>query len=236
MPSGRKSLLMRNSDMNATFWQEEQDEEQFVVPDNVVDLIFKIKCPSLPVDHAWSLSDAIHRELPWFPEEPMAGLHLIHGAESGNGWERPSDSGETLYLSRRTPLILRLPKERLDDAAGLSGKTLDIDGFSMAIGQPHSRFLAMTTTLYCRHLACESEQSEEVFLQSAVESLQSLNLRFKKVLCGKGASFASPQAAVFSRSLMVAGLSLDDAVTLQEYGIGPNRSRGFGLFVPHKTV
>jgi CRISPR-associated protein Cas6 len=222
--------------MNATYWQDEEDEEQFVVPDNVVDLIFKIKCPTLPVDHAWSLSDAIHGELPWFPEEPQAGLHLVHGAESGNGWERPTDSGETLYLSRRTPLILRLPKERLDDAATLSGKTLNLDGCAMEIGQSHSRFLAMTTTLYCRHLAYETEQSEEAFLQSAVDSLQSLNLRFKKILCGKGTRFIAPKAAVFSRSLMVAGLSLDDAITLQEYGIGPYRSRGFGLFVPHKTV
>jgi CRISPR-associated protein Cas6 len=222
--------------MNATFWQDDVDEEQFVVPDNVLDLIFKIKCPTLPVDHAWSLSDAIHAALPWFPDEPQAGLHLVHGAESGNGWERPRDSGETLYLSRRTPLILRLPKERLDEAAGLSGKTLDIDGCTMEVGPSHSRLLAMSTTLYCRYLACETEQSEEAFLQSAVDSLQSLNLRFKKVLCGKDTRFATPQAPVFSRSLMVAGLSLDDAVTLQEYGIGPHRSRGFGLFVPHKIV
>ncbi|MEW8027295.1 MAG: type I-MYXAN CRISPR-associated protein Cas6/Cmx6 [Candidatus Thiodiazotropha sp.] len=222
--------------MSATFWQEEQDEEQFVVPDNVVDLIFKIKCPSLPVDHAWSLSDAIHRELPWFSTEPQAGLHLVYGADSGNGWERPSDAGETLYLSRRTPLILRLPKERLDDATELSGKTLDIDGFTMEIGKAHSRFLAMTTTLYCRHLASESEQSEDEFLQAAVESLRSLDLRFKKVLCGKGTQFSTPQTPILTRSLMVAGLSLNDAITLQEYGIGPHRSRGFGLFVPHKTV
>ncbi|MGD9164124.1 MAG: type I-MYXAN CRISPR-associated protein Cas6/Cmx6, partial [Chromatiales bacterium] len=69
------------------FWQEETDEEQYVVPDDVVDLIFKIKCRTLPVDHAWPLSEAIHQALPWFAEERQAGLHLIHGADSGNGWE-----------------------------------------------------------------------------------------------------------------------------------------------------
>ncbi|MES9991151.1 MAG: type I-MYXAN CRISPR-associated protein Cas6/Cmx6 [Candidatus Thiodiazotropha sp.] len=222
--------------MNAIHWQEDEDEEQFVVPENVVDLIFKINCSSLPVDHAWSLSEAIHNELPWFTEETQAGLHLVYGAESGNGWERPSDGGDTLYLSRRTPLILRLPKERVDDAEALSGKILDIEGNKMEVGAAHSRFLAMTNTLYCRHLVCEAKQSEEAFLQSAVESLQDLNLRFKKVLCGKGGGFASPDAVISTRSLMVAGLSLDDAVTLQEYGLGPLRNRGFGLFVAHKTV
>lgn len=219
------------------FWQEEIDEQQYVVPENVVDLIFKIRCSSLPVDHAWALSEAIHQALPWFAEERQAGLHLIHGAESGNGWERPSDGGETLYLSRRTPLILRLPKAYVEEAAAaLSGVTLDIAGSALQIGESHTRFLSMATTLYSRHVATQAELTEDEFLQSAVESLQALNLRFKKVLCGKGTRFSTPEGPLSTCSLMVAGLSLDDAVTLQENGIGPLRSRGFGLFVPHKTV
>lgn len=222
--------------VTAMFWQEEIDEAQYVVPDDVVDLVFKIKCRTLPVDHAWSLSEAIHEVLPWFPEENQAGLHLIYGADSGNGWERPSDGEEMLYLSRRTPLILRLPRYRVEDAEELSGRTLDIAGNSLEIGESHTRFLGMTTTLYSRHVVSEPDQDEDAFLQQAVETLQSLKLRFKKVLCGKGTAFASPDGPLTTRSLMVAGLSLDDAVTLQEQGMGPLRSRGFGLFVPHKTV
>lgn len=218
------------------FWQEEIDETQFVVPDDVVDLIFKIGCPALPVDHAWALSEAIHQALPWFADEPRSGLHLIYGADSGNGWERPNEGDETLYLSRRTPLILRLAKERVEDAGALSGISLDIAGHELRVGESHTRFLGMATTLYCRHLACEAQQTEDEFLRAAVDELQSLDLGFKKVLCGKGTSFSSPQGTITTRSLMVAGLALDDAVTLQERGIGPLRSRGFGLFVPHKTV
>ncbi len=222
--------------MTNTFWQEDIDEEQFVVPDDVVDLIFKIKCRTLPVDHAWSLSDAIHEALPWFPEEPNAGLHLIYGADSGNGWERPSDGDEALYLSRRTPLVLRLPRERVEDASALSGMTLDVAGNALEIGEAHTRFLGMTTTLYSRHVAADEELDEDAFLRQAIDSLRSLNLRFKKVLCGKDTRFNSPDGPLVARSLMVAGLTLDDAVTLQELGLGPLRSRGFGLFVPHKTV
>jgi CRISPR-associated protein Cas6 len=218
------------------FWQEEIDEEQYVVPDNVLDLIFKIKCRTLPVDHAWSLSEAIHQALPWFADERQAGLHLIYGADSGNGWERPSEGAQTLYLSRRTRLILRLPRERIEDATALTGQILEIAGNSLEIGASHSRLLGMTTTLYSRHVVAEPERDEDAFLQQAVESLQSLRLRFKKVLCGKGTRFTTPEGPVETRSLMVAGLPLDDAVTLQEHGIGPLRSRGFGLFVPHKTV
>ncbi|MCG7897547.1 MAG: hypothetical protein JAY99_10580 [Candidatus Thiodiazotropha lotti] len=218
------------------FWQEEEDEERFVVPDNVLDLLFKIKCPTLPIDHAWALSQAIQQALPWFADEPNAGLHLIYGADSGNGWERPSGSDQLLYLSRRTPLILRLPNRRVEEAGALTGQTLDIDGHSLEIGKSHTRLLAMTTTLYCRHLIAVEDQSEDEFLQHSVEQLKALKLRFKKVLCGKGEQFDTPDGTLMTKSLMVAGLPLDDAVTLQEEGLGPLRTRGFGLFNPHKTV
>ncbi|MCG7893062.1 MAG: type I-MYXAN CRISPR-associated protein Cas6/Cmx6 [Candidatus Thiodiazotropha taylori] len=218
------------------FWQEEQDEERFVVPDNVLDLLFKINCPTLPIDHAWALSQAIQQALPWFADEPNAGLHLIYGADSGNGWERPSGGDQLLYLSRRTPLALRLPNSRIEDAQVLSGQTLDIDGHTLQIGKSHTRLLGMTTTLYCRHLLAPENQSEDEFLQQSVAQLKALNLSFKKVLCGKGEQFETPEGPLITQSLMVAGLPLDDAVTLQEEGLGPLRTRGFGLFNPHKTV
>lgn len=218
------------------FWKEEIDEAQFVVPDDVVDLIFKIRCPTLPVDHAWALSEAIHRALPWFADDPRNGLHLIYGADSGNGWERPNEGAETLYLSRRTPLILRLPKQRLSEAGALSGMALDIAGHELRIGDAHTRLLGMATTLYCRHLVSGARQTEEAFLEWAVAELRTLGLGFKKVLCGKGTVFSSPEGNITTRSLMVAGMALDDAVTLQERGLGPRRDRGFGLFIPYKTV
>lgn len=220
----------------AMFWQEEVDEEHFVVSDGVVDLLFKIKCNTLPVDHAWPLSEAILAELPWFADEPRAGLHLIYGADSGNGWERPQGGDDLLYLSRRTRLILRLPKHRVEDAATLTGKTLHIQDNPLEIGDSHTRNLATTTTLYCRHLITDTEMQEEEFLSLAVAALRDMNIRFKKILCGKSRAFAAPDGDLPTQSLMVAGLPLEDAITLQQHGLGPHRKRGFGLFVPHKTV
>ena len=48
--------------------------------DEIVDAVFAIRCRSLPVDHAWALSQAVQAALPWFAAEPEAGLHTIHGA------------------------------------------------------------------------------------------------------------------------------------------------------------
>ncbi len=45
-------------------------------------------------------------------------------------------------------------------------------------------------------------------------------------------------APIITRSLLVADLALEDAVRLQETGIGPHEYKklGCGLFIAHKTV
>ena len=217
------------------YWQEETSDKQFVVADDVVDLLFSIRCSTLPVDHAWELSEQIRQALPWFDQEASAGLHIIHGADSGNGWERPQGADELLHLSRRTKLTLRLPRHRVEEATALSGTVLMVDGNRMEVGEHKTRLLSMTTILYSRYLAARPEWDEDKFMAWAITELKALNIRFKKVLCGRSYSFATPQGPVPTRSLMVADLPLEDAVTLQEQGIGPLRSMGLGLFVPQKS-
>jgi CRISPR-associated protein Cas6 len=221
--------------MNTMYWQEETSEKQFVVPDDIVDLMFGIRCATLPVDHAWELSDQIQQALPWFEGEPTAGLHIIHGADSGNGWERPQGADELLHLSRRTKLTLRLPRHRVEDAATLSGRVFTVGEHRMEIGESKTRLLSMTTILYSRYLASRPEWSEQEFTEWAVGELKGMGLRFKKVLCGKSYALATPKGPLPTRSLMVADLSHQDAITLQERGIGPRRSMGLGLFVPQKS-
>jgi CRISPR-associated protein Cas6 len=217
------------------YWQEETNEEQTVIPGDVVDLLFQLDCRTLPVDHAWALHEGVSRVLPWFASEPMAGLHLIHGADSGNGWERPQASGDLLYLSRRTRLILRLPDHRLEQAGSLSGNRLEIAGNRMDIGRAKPRPLSLTTILYSRYVVAEGEQGEDEFITWAVEQLRGLGLRFKKVLCGKQSAFHMPKGPITTRSLMVADLPYEDALELQKQGIGPMRQMGFGLFIPQKS-
>ncbi|WP_273439809.1 type I-MYXAN CRISPR-associated protein Cas6/Cmx6 [Sedimenticola selenatireducens] len=217
------------------YWDEETTEESFIVPEDVIDLQFRISCPTLPVDHAWALAQAIQQHLPWFMQEPRAGLHLIHGAESGNGWERPEDQDALLHLSKRTPLILRLPAELADAAEKLVGSTLDIDGHPMEIQGIRQKPLAMTRFLYARHIAADPDLPEELFIAWAVDELKQMGLRFKKILCGKSHALESPNGPIHTRSLMVAELSYEDAVTLQEQGLGLHRALGCGLFLPQKS-
>lgn len=222
------------------FWQEEEnDVERFTVPEDVVDISFNITCKALPVDHAHALSEAVKSALPWFADEEQAGLHLIHVAESGNGWERPQGEDEVLYLSRRTKLTLRVPQHRVEDSHSLTGQSLDVAGNPMAVGKGSIRLLSTSTTLYARYVAvADAGQGEDAFIAELVQELKQAGLRFKKVLCGKESSFNTPDGPLVTRSLMVADLPLEDAVRLQEIGVGRHEHRkiGCGLFIPHKAV
>jgi CRISPR-associated protein Cas6 len=218
------------------FWQEDElDVTEFVVPDDVVDLVFSMNCKRLPVDHAYSLSQTIQQQLPWFADEPTSALHIIHGADSGNGWERPEENDDVIYLSRRTKLVLRLPKHRLDDARALTGSTLEVSGSKLEVKEGKARLFSTSHTLYARYVV-DNTDNEDEFIAEAVKALRALKLRFKKVLCGKSHTLATPQGELQTRSLMVAELPPEDAVRLQQYGIGDHLKMGCGVFLPHKTL
>jgi len=220
------------------FWSDEKDRKpEFVVPDDVVDLAFRVKCPTLPLDHAYSLSTALLRELPWLETEEYAGVHLIHGAASGNGWYRPEDvTNELLHLSRRTRMRLRLPRRRLEDARLLVGKTLDIEGHSLALGETEVFLLSSLPTLFARYVITDADKSEDAFLEDVVRQLEADGIACRKLLGGISHALKFPQGPVFTRSLMVADLEPEQSVRLQQIGVGEGRAMGCGLFLPHKGI
>jgi len=219
-------------------WQEDEDlETKFVIPDDVVDLAFSIDCKALPIDHTYALASAIEHHLPWFVTEQSCALHLIHGAESGNGWDRPENGSDLLYLSRRTKLLLRLPKERIEAAQELIGKELVIDECIIKVGEATIKLLADSTALYSRYLDTSHDETEDEFIDRAVAELRAMGLKFKKILAGKAHTHkGSDDQETLTRSLFIADLGRIDSVRLQELGIGSSQHLGFGVFIPHKTL
>jgi CRISPR-associated protein Cas6 len=218
------------------FWQEAKENEHYIVPDDIVDVVFSIQCRSLPVDHSYSLSQAIAAALPWFADEEHAGLHTIHVAESGNGWMRPDDPKALLHLSRRTKLMLRLPKRRVEDAAKLTGQTLDVGGHAMQVEKAAVKPLSAITTLFSRYLVAGEGLDEMAFMREAQSLLADMGIRPKKMLCGMGHVIATPDRKIHARSLMLADLAVEESVRLQQRGLGPGRTLGCGLFLPHKDI
>jgi hypothetical protein len=58
----------------------------------------------------------------------------------------------------------------------------------------------------------------------------------RKALCGKTLALATPEGALAARSLMLADLSLEESVRLQQHGLGSHRAMGCGIFLPHKGI
>ena len=219
------------------FWDESPQDDELQLPDDVVDVSYRIDCRCLPLDHAHALTAAVREALPWLEDEDLAGIHLIHGAESGNGWYRPQDpEHDVLHLSRRARFRLRLPRKRLDKADALVGRRLDVDGYELGIGEARVMPLAPQPALLARYVVADADEDEARFLQAAADALRAMDIPVTKLLCGRSHRLRTPEGEVFTRSLMVADLEPPDSVRLQRTGIGPGRLMGCGLFIGHKDI
>ncbi|HIQ14392.1 MAG TPA: type I-MYXAN CRISPR-associated protein Cas6/Cmx6 [Leucothrix sp.] len=222
------------------FWEEDEDKTlPYAVPEDVIDLVFSIKCKTLPLNHAWALSREILKHLPWIEGDPIAGIHQIHVAESNNGWMRPDDDEENalLYPSRRTKMTLRIPSEQLKATEELCGVTLDIDGHSLLIGSAKKKIFTNTSVISSRYVLGDPNESEDDFLaKAALELENNINFKVKKMLCGKTHSIKTPNGILTTRSLMIADLDSDTSIKIQQLGLGNRRELGCGLFLPHKGI
>jgi CRISPR-associated protein Cas6 len=233
-------------------WQDPVDDKPEAACDDMVDFAFRLSGGTLPVDHAHTLYRALLAELPWLADEPLTGVHQIHVAASGNGWIRPDrDACEVLNLSRRTRLTLRLPRERLVDARGLSGRRLDVGGHCLGVGKATERPLTPSSTLFARYVLCDHSRykDEECFIDWVADRLRAMGITPTKLLCGMTSHIDGPLAGrqkdcrndsyptvVRARSLMVAALPADASIALQRRGLGGGRLMGCGLFVAHKGI
>ena len=203
---------------------------------DILDAVFAISCRSLPVDHAHALSQAVQAALPWFAQEPGAGLHAIHGAASGSGWMRPEEPEALMHLTRRAKPELRLPRRRMQDASALLGRTLDVAGSALRIDAVTERPLSRIGTLFSRCVVLDCADDEAAFLAAAGAGLAALGVRPERMLCGRVTPVATPEQIHLARSLMVAGLATDQSLVLQKEGLGLGRTIGCGLFIPHKDI
>lgn len=217
------------------YWQDDDKKDEVTISEKVVDLHYKIDCKQIPTCHAWELSQALTKALPWIKNEPEVGIHQIHGAASGNGWERPPD-GELIHLSKRTRMQLRIPKIRVDEAGELVGQSLDINGYPVLVGKMSTKPIDPLSTLFSRYVVVTPGMSEDDFLRWAVGELESRDVQARKLLCGMSHEIVAGDTVIETRSLMIADLDSAASVALQEVGLGPHRHLGCGIFIAHKGI
>lgn len=217
-------------------WEEDDKQtNDETVPDDVVDLSFKISCKQIPTMHALELAQALYKVLPWIEQYPEIGIHQIHGAATGNGWERPPD-GELMHLSKRSKMHLRVPREKIDDARQISGETLDIAGYSVEVGEASVKLLNPIQTLFARYVIGPRALDEDQFMDWLAEELKQRDIQVRKMLCGIGHTIKTADGEIETRSVMIADLDKTNSLSLQETGVGPGRHFGCGIFLPHKGI
>jgi CRISPR-associated protein Cas6 len=214
------------------FWQEDIKEENFIIPDTVLDIAFNIKSDILPIDNIFLLKTSLSKTLPWL-SEINAGIFDISVAD-GNGWTQ--DTTGFFYPSKRSKLTLRLPKEYIEKALILVGKTLDLGEYQVQIIKANKpKKLSDSPILFAKNISSENE-SEDEFLQKCFNNLAKLNIAPKKMLAGLGRQIKTDVGVINTRSLMVADLRKPESIYLQEQGLGDDKLLGLGIFVPQKGI
>jgi CRISPR-associated protein Cas6 len=218
------------------YWQEQDDNKaSFQVSNEVFDLLFELNGKSILVDHAYLLAQEVIKNISSQAKEHIA-IHQIRVAESGNGWSRPDQLDDLIHLSKRTKLIIRVHKDAHQALLKLEGQTLNIGDQALIVGKCKVRKLSRLTTIFSHGIVCDEDQSENEFLTTVVHELEQQRIFVKKMICGSSRLIRSNGVPLFTRSLMIANLTPEDSVLLQQQGLGTDRLLGCGIFVPHKGI
>lgn len=191
----------------------------------MVDVAFVLDGRALPRDHRWAMAHSLADLLPELADDPRAAVHPV---------KLVPGSGEPALLSARSRLVLRVARERAESVRALAGRTLEVGGCEVRLGEAQVRELLPHTTLYA-HFVDAGEADEIDFLSAMADELASLAVRCP-VVCGREQQLRGPQQALHGYSLMLHGLREASALRILERGLGAHRLMGCGVFVPHKSA
>jgi len=215
-------------------WQEDTKKRSAVDHSEMVDLSFSVDCKELPYDHAYELSSEIIKLVPEIKNDNRNAIQTLHGPMSGNGWVRAD--GENIFLSRRAKLCLRVRKDHADKIREIEGKKIKLFGNELNIGKSKIKSFLVVRDLFCRFVSCNEDLPEENFLEEVQTELRAFKVNINKALCGQSKRVSFGDKTLYTRSLMIADLTKEEAVILQEEGVGEHRLFGCGIFLPHKSI
>nr|AAY89971.1 hypothetical protein LA3189 [uncultured bacterium BAC13K9BAC] len=215
-------------------WQETEQKKSIADDSDMAELSFSVNCRELPYDHAYELSSEILNLVPQIKNDNRNSIQTLHGPMSGNGWVRPDS--ENIPLSKRAKLIMRINKNQIDNIKDIEGKEIMLFGNSLKIGVSKVKNFLIVKDLFCRFVISDNKISEDDFLEKIQMELRNFNVNIKKALCGRSMTINFGQKTVYTRSLMIADLSKEESLKLQEEGVGEKKLYGCGIFLPHKSI
>jgi CRISPR-associated protein Cas6 len=191
---------------------------------DMVDVAFSLRGGTIPADHGWHLFRLLAERLDWLADEAAAGVHPIRGSRAIAG---------EIHLGSRARLMLRLPRERVEQSFALSGARLDL-GNRVEVGSARLRPLFAHSTLYSQFVATGTPD-DAGFQRDVSAELERAGIGCE-VICGRTRRVQTQGAEIVGFSLMLHKLSPEDSLRMQATGLGTGRKLGCGIFVPHKSA
>ncbi len=151
-----------------------------------------------------------------------------------NSLQKPDS--ENIPLSKRAKLIMRINKNQINDIKDIEGKEIRLFGNTLKIGSSKVKNFLVVKDLFCRFVMSDHKTSEEDFLNIIQKELRGLKINIKKALCGRSMVISFGKKTLYTRSLMIADLSKEESLKLQEEGVGDKKLYGCGIFLPHKSI
>lgn len=196
-----------------------------------VDLQFSVQGGAIPVDYADALWVAVREVLPWLEADALAGIHPLSGLS-------PGVEADEWYLSRRSRLTLRLARDRAAAAQALVGTRLQLAGSAIEIGAPHLREFMCAPVLHAKFVAIgkpgDVAMEEDAFHAACVKELAALGVA-PRIIFGRSQCASTLDGVLTGFSVLLHELTAENALLLQRCGLGGERKRGCGIFVPHKS-
>ncbi|NJK35261.1 MAG: type I-MYXAN CRISPR-associated protein Cas6/Cmx6 [Oscillatoriales cyanobacterium SM2_2_1] len=198
-----------------------------------IELCFSVTGQSLPADHGYGLYSAIAHLAPQVHEQEGISILTIAGIPDRQG---------KIFLTERSHLRMRLPYECMPMVYHLAGKQLSIGSHSIRLGIPQIFMLRPADRLRARIVTIKNHQEPESFLAAARSQLEALGIVGEAIMPldveGKPdrKTLKIKTYSVVGFGLEVSGLSEEDSIKLQVFGLGGKHRMGCGVFVPMRKI
>lgn len=208
---------------------------------SVADLAFRVYGDLIPSDHSYHLFSSLCRIAPALHQGKFTfGLTRINGRLAGN---------KMIQLTPRSRFVLRLPTDHISDVAPIAGTTLRLGDSEVTVGVGKILPLKPLSTLWSRMVVIRGFDEPEEFLLAARRQLEALDIQALPSLIPmqnrkpyeRKDKAKSPWVrrtvkiknhTVAGYAMQVVGLSPEESIRLQAYGIGGRRHFGCGVFTP----
>lgn len=187
-------------------------------------MVFDLEGGTLPSAYPFALWDALLHHAPQLASEKLVGVLPLRATESKEG----------ILITKRTKLVLRLPKVLADPIAKcLVGSTLQIGTNPLSVGHCKSRDILPFPTVHGQLV--KGADNEVLFIDDVKNQLNEMGIT-AKLICGKRHAINGDQQSIQGYSLVVHDLKPEASLQLQYAGLGEDRQLGCGIFIPYKVI